>query len=59
MPSQGRTASARLSVKTKWKKCQDHLIDEQDNRNTIAKTDRAVSLLKTFVQRKVELRNVE
>lgn len=37
----------------------DHLIDEQENKNTMAKTDRDVSLLKTFVQRKVELWNVE
>ena len=34
-------------------------VDEQDNKNTGAKTDRDVSLLKPFLQRKVELRDVE
>ena len=33
-------------------------IDEQENKNTRVKTDRDVSLLKPFLQRKVELRNV-
>lgn len=37
----------------------DDLIDEQENKNTRAKTDRNVSLLKTFLQREEELRNVE
>ena len=37
----------------------DDFIDEQENRNTRAKTDRDVNLLKTFLQRKIELRNVE
>ncbi|CAH3025532.1 unnamed protein product [Porites evermanni] len=37
----------------------DDLIDEQENKNTSAKTDRNVSLLKTFLQREEELRNVE
>ena len=37
----------------------DDFIDEQENRNTRAKTDRDVNLLKTSLQRKIELRNVE
>lgn len=37
----------------------DDLIDEQENKNTSAKTDRSVSLRKTFLQREEELRNVE
>lgn len=37
----------------------DDFIHEQENENTRAKTDRDVSLIKTFLQRKVELRNVE
>lgn len=37
----------------------DDLIDEQENKNKSAKTDRSVSLLKTFLQRHEELRNVE
>ena len=37
----------------------DDFIDEQENKNTKAKTDRDVTLLKTFLQRKEELRNVE
>ena len=37
----------------------DDFIDEQENKNTRVKTDRDVSLLKTFLQRKEELRNVE
>ena len=37
----------------------DDLIDEQENKNTSAKADRNVSLLKTFLQREEELRNVE
>ena len=39
----------------------DDFIDdfEQENKTTRAKTDRDVNLLKTFLQRKVELRNVE
>lgn len=37
----------------------DDLIDEQENKNTSAKTHRNVSLLKTFLQREEELRNVE
>ena len=37
----------------------NHPIDEQDNKNTGAKPDRDVSLLKPFLQRKVELRNFE
>ena len=36
----------------------DDFIDEQENKNTNAKTDRDVSLLKPFLQRKVKLRNV-
>ena len=36
----------------------DHLSDDQENNNMRAKTDREVSLLKPFLQRKVELRNV-
>ena len=32
---------------------------EQGNRNTRAKTDRDLSLLKTIPQRKVELRNAD
>lgn len=35
----------------------DRLIDEHDNKN-MSKTDRDVSLLKRFLQRKVELRNI-
>ena len=37
----------------------DEFIDEQENKNTKAKTHRDVSLLKPLLQRKVELRNVE
>ena len=37
----------------------DDFTDEQENKNTSAKTDRNVSLLKTFLQREEELRNVE
>ena len=37
----------------------DDFIDEQEDKNTKAKTDRDVSLLKLLLQRKVELRNVE
>lgn len=37
----------------------DDLIDEQKNKNTSAKTDRNAILLKTFLQREEELRNVE
>ena len=37
----------------------DDFIDEQENRNTRAKTDRDVNLLKTSLQRKIEFRNVE
>ena len=37
----------------------DDFTDEQENRNTRAKTDRDVNLLKTSLQRKIELRNVE
>ena len=37
----------------------DDFTDEQENRNTRAKTDRDVNLLKTSLQRKMELRNVE
>ena len=34
-------------------------IDEQENKNSRTKTDRDVSLLRPFLQRKVELRNVD
>ena len=37
----------------------DDFIDEQENKNTRAKTDRDVSLLKPFHQWKKDLRNVE
>ena len=37
----------------------DDVIDEQENKNTRTKTDRDVNLLKTSLQRKIELRNVE
>lgn len=37
----------------------DDLIDEQENKNTSAKTDRNAMLLKIFLQREEELRNVE
>ena len=37
----------------------DDFIDEQVNKNTRAKTDGDINLLKPFLQRKVELRNVE
>lgn len=37
----------------------DDLIDEQENKNMSAKTDRSVSLLTTFLQREEELRTVE
>ena len=37
----------------------DDFIDEQENKNTRAKTDREVSLLKTFHRWKEDLRNVE
>ena len=51
---------ARLSVKTKRKKkYHDLLYLKEQNKNTKAKTGRDVSLLKTFLQRKVELGNVE
>ena len=36
-----------------------NLIDDQENNNMRAKTGRDVSLLKPFLQRQVELRNVE
>lgn len=34
-------------------------MDEQENKNSRAKTNRDVSLLKTLLQRKVDFRNVE
>ena len=37
----------------------DDFVDEQENKNTRAKTDRHASLLKPFLQRKVALRNVK
>ena len=37
----------------------DDFIDEKENKNRRAKTERDVSLLKTYLQMKVELRNVE
>lgn len=37
----------------------DDFEDEQENKNTRARTEREESLLKTFLQRKVELSNVE
>ena len=37
----------------------DDFVDEQGNKNTRAKTDGDVGLLKPFLQRKVELRNIE
>lgn len=37
----------------------DDFEGEQENKNTRARTDREESLLKTFLQRKVELNNVE
>ena len=37
----------------------DDFIDEKENKNTRAKTDRDVSLLKPFHQWKKDLRNVE
>ena len=37
----------------------EDLIDEKENKNTRGKTDRDVSLLKTFLSRKEVLRNVE
>ena len=37
----------------------DDFKDEQENKTTRAKIDREVSLLKPFLQKKVELRNVE
>lgn len=36
----------------------DDIIDEQERRKTTAKADSDVSILNTFLQRKVELRNV-
>ena len=59
--------SALLSVKIKRKKPKN-LVSvkeqymtsyEQENKNTREKTDSDMSLLKTFLQRKEELRNVE
>ena len=37
----------------------DDFIDEKENKNRKAKTERDVSLLKTYLQMKVELRNVK
>ena len=37
----------------------DDFIDDQENKNTRAKTDRDIILLKTFLQTKGESRNVE
>ena len=37
----------------------DDFIDEQEKKNTRAKSDGDVSLLKPFLQRKVELKKVE
>ena len=37
----------------------DDFMDEQENKNSRAKTNRDVSLLKTLLQRKVDFRNVE
>ena len=45
--SQWREKSTRLSVKQSRRSAKTH--SEQENKNTTAKTDRDVSLLKTFL----------
>ena len=65
--SQWRATSGRLSVKQNgrrgakifFKRTIDDFVDGQENKNTRAKTDGDVGLLKPFLQREVELRNIE
>ena len=65
--SQWRATSGRLSVKQNgrrgakifFKRTIDDFVDEQENKNKRAKTDGDAGLLKPFLQREVELRNIE